>query len=593
MRKINGKIFFIGAVLAAVCLSACTHDEEENDTTASEAAAVTSAAGSGTGGENAETADADIGEKDGLAFLREYFKERDGFSGRYIEDQYSYELTLDIGKCSGPDEVFSGLDGEYLSYIRCLRIVGLQNEDISFINSLNNADIIIDGYSGNADFSVYGDDWMITFDDYRGGDLSTVKTKGIQFDNYISEYPLKGLTETEIENFYFNDYSPNADFGFLKDCPNIKFVWLSGGVLDAEAFADVLKNSGMEKLTAQVTNYSETDCDILMKAAPDKEIRYAMYTEPTDRKKLREKGLAFYTNVEVIPNYPEEKWESKTGEASLEYGSLDGDYMTSIWFHRSSLLCRFTNFTDEAKTAERVYIFRDDGLARSISAPVAFRDGSTEYPINFTVNAGESADLDISSEIFDFAACEPGMYKIYFDFGDRTPEQRFFIGTDYESDDYWDFGELSEGSNTYGLKPSFMNVEQREVFSKAYAVTRKWFWCSRDLSAEDAAKLTVDEFLAPIREAFTEDCTMKKTVGFYINEETGELQAAQGDGGTNPEYMDGLFFPVYSDENELIFKVTAIHAHDGDPYRVWAENVNFHMVKTEDGWRFDKFDLWY
>ncbi|MDE6600192.1 MAG: hypothetical protein K2K34_08965 [Oscillospiraceae bacterium] len=577
MSKITSKKFFMSTALAAmVCLSACTHDEIENDETVSETAGITSAAVSAIDGESAETAVNNYSDEDILRLLREYFKDRDGFSGRYIEDEYSYELTVDISKCSDPDEIFSGLDSEFLTYIRYLRIAGLQNEDISFVNKLTNATVIIDDYSGNADFSVYEDDWRIIFDNYKGGSLSTVKTKSIQLDSYSGEYPLNGLAETEIENFFCNYYSPNVDFSVLKDCPNIKFVWLRGGILDAEVFADVLKNSGIEQLTAEVTNYYEAEGDTLMKAAPTKKISYGMYTEATDREKLHDGGLALCTNVEVIPNFPEEN-------------------MTDVWTHRSSLVCRLFNYTDEAKTAERVFIYKDNsvGVARSFSDPMTFTNGETEYPINFTVNAGESANLDINGEIFDFAACEPGTYKVIFDFGNRTLEQIFFIGLDYAGDNYWDFWETSEGSNTYELKPSFMNAEQQEVFSKAYSVTRDWFWCSCYLPEEEAAKLTADEFLAPIREVFTEDYTMQKTLGFYINEETGELQAASRDGGTNPEYQDGLFFPVYSDENELIFKVIEIHAHDGDPFRVWPEEENFHMVNTENGWRFDKFDLWY
>lgn len=574
---LNKKIFMSTALAAMMCLSACTHDETENDGTVSETAGITSAAVSAIDGESAETAVNNYSDEDILRLLREYFKDRDGFSGRHIEDEYSYELTVDMGKCSDPDEIFSCLDSEFLTYIRYLRIVGLQNEDISFVNRLTNATVIIEDYSGNADFSVYEDDWRIIFDSYKGGSLSTVKTKGIQLDSYSGEYPLNGLAETEIENFYCNYYSPSVDFSVLKDCPNIKFVCLRGGILDAETFADVLKNSGIEQLTAEVTNYYEAAGDTLTKAAPTKKISYGMYTEATDREKLHDGGLALCTNVEVIPNFPEEN-------------------MTDVWTHRSSLVCRFFNYTDEAKTAERVFIYKDNsiGVARSFSDPMTFMNGETEYPINFTVNAGESANLDINEEIFDFAACEPGTYKIFFDFGDgKILEQIFFIGLDYASDDYWDFRETAEGSNTYELKPSFMNAEQREVFSKAYSVTRDRFWCSRYLSEEEASKLTADEFLAPIREVFTEDYTMQKTLGFYINEETGELQAASGDGGTNPEYQDGLFFPVYSDENELIFKVIEIHAHDGDLYRVWPEEENFHMVNTENGWRFDKFDLWY
>ncbi|MCM1023210.1 MAG: hypothetical protein NC395_04040 [Prevotella sp.] len=579
MSGINCKKIALGTVIAAaVSFSSCTHDGTENGSTETSLSAATSAAVSVTAAdtEAAETEYDPSGETE-LVFLREYFKDKDGFSGRYIENEYGYELTLDMSQCKNPEEVFSGIDRQYLDRISSLIILNLNDEDIGFVNNLNVSGygVSVKDYGGSADFGCTEGWNMIIFDGYRGGDLSTVKSACIRFKNYSGEYPLNGLRETGIENYYFNFYGDNVDFGFLKDCPNVKLAWLSGGVLDTGVWTDVLENSGIERLIAEVTNYSEDAGDALMKAAPTKSISYGMYTEPTDREKQHSDGLFFYTNVEVTPNYP------------------DSDISEDIWSHHGSLVCRFSNFTDEAKTAERIYIIRDDGYARSVDTPIAFRDGSAEYSADFTVNAGESADFDITDEIFDFAACEQGTYKVIFDFGDKTLEQRFFIGLDYADEDYWDFSETSEGSGVYDLKPSFMNAEQREVFSKAYAVTRKRFWCSAYLSEEEAAGLTADEFLAPIREAFTEDCTMRKTLGVYINEETGELQAASWDGGTNPEYMDGLFFPVYSDENELIFKVAEIHAHDGDPFRVWVEEENFHMVNTENGWRFDKFDLWY
>ncbi len=53
------------------------------------------------------------------------------------------------------------------------------------------------------------------------------------------------------------------------------------------------------------------------------------------------------------------------------------------------------------------------------------------------------------------------------------------------------------------------------------------------------------------------------------------------------------FLPVFSDGNEVRFENIVTHVHKDDPCRVWFETLDYRMIKTEDGWEFDSFQLWY
>lgn len=388
------------------------------------------------------------------------------------------------------------------------------------------------------------------------------------------------MDECGVTSVWFEDYDEDVDFGFLAECPNIKSVLLDGKSVKAEVLAELLETTGIDLMNVTVKEFSEADSDMLMKAAGSKSAVYSLDDSEWSYENLPTEGLVFYTSFDVISGYPEEKWECQTGGAVSRYSG--GRF--GLWEHHSSLVCRFSNFTDKPQTAGYVSIFKNDGVQLM---PMKFLDGSTEKKIDFAVQANGNADFDINEEIFDFGSCEAGIYKVVFDFDGGKYEQMFFVETAYDEADY------ENGYKNYNkITLDFLTDEQNEVFRKAYEVTEKYFGCSAHLTQEYIDRHTTEDFLAPICEAYTYDYAYSQSLGRYINE-NGELAPIDGDRGGDITLRDAFFIPVYLGEDEVIFKVTGIHGHEDDQYHVWFEESNFHMVKTDEGWRFDKFSLWY
>ena len=57
-------------------------------------------------------------------------------------------------------------------------------------------------------------------------------------------------------------------------------------------------------------------------------------------------------------------------------------------------------------------------------------------------------------------------------------------------------------------------------------------------------------------------------------------------------YDGHCFLPVSSDDAQVTFKAVVTYCHGDNPYEVWFEEIDYHMVNTENGWRVDKFSLW-
>lgn len=593
------KRFLFGAILtAAVCLTACSKDSNEitetSVTTASEnitAAEETTVTETKTEMQETEEVTETTAEDKNVS-TEEYFSSRGfAFSERYPDSPRSYEITLDMKDYKDVPNPFEGMDENYLKQIRYYTLLNVDGCDLDFISQFNNiSNIIIKDYSGSADLSEIEILCSIDFDNYMGGDLSTVKCSersyNIHFENYSGEYPLNGLPKNDVRYFHFENFAdgvdfsfiseyPNVtnirldgsntkeiDFDFIKDCKSLKSVSISGKSIDAEVWAEILKNSSITSLGVTVEDYSSAEIDMLMKAAGSKSVRYQLDYSDWDYNYLPTDGLAFYTSFDIIPGYPGDKWECETKEASPYYSGR-------LWGHCNSLVCRFSNFDENDKTAKSVSIFNDN------LTPMTFADGSTEHEINFTVHANETSDFDINEEIFDFGGCEAGIYKVVFDFEGEKYEQMFFIEPHY---------------STTGL--DFLNDEQNEIFQKAHEITDRYFGCSTYLPQEYADEHTTEEFLSNLYGGYTREYAYSKSLGTYIDKD-GNLKAAYGDRGGDISVQGEFFTPIFSDENEVIFKITVINGHEDDPYHVWFTEKNFHMVKTDEGWRFDKFDLWY
>lgn len=589
------KIFFGAILTAAVCLTACSKGgadvAEASITTASEsvsAAEKTTVTEAETEKETEEITETTAEDKKVSA--EEYFSSRGfAFSERY---RNSPELTLDMKAYKDVPNPFEGMDENYLKQIEYFTLLNIDGCELDFISQFHIYEITIKDYSGSADFS--GITCHITFDNYIGGDLSTVICSeyppySIKYENYSGEYPLNGLPKNDVRYFDFKNFADGVDFSFISEYPNVTNIWLDGSntkdidfnfikdckslkrvslkgkSIDAEALAEILKNSSVRSLGVTVEDfedYSSAEVNMLMKAAGSKSVGYQLDHSDWDYNNLPAEGLAFYTSFDIIPGYPEDKWECETKEASPYYSDR-------LWGHCGSLVCRFSNFDEKDRTASSVSIFND------ALTPMTFADGGTEHEIDFTVHANETSDFDINEEIFDFGGCEAGIYKVVFDFDGEKYEQMFFIEPHY---------------STTGF--DFLTDEQNEIFQKAYEITDRYFGCSTYLPQEYADNHTTEEFLSNLYGGYTREYAYSKSSGTYIDKD-GNLKAAFGDRGGDISVQGEFFTPIFSDENEVIFKITVINGHEDDPYHVWFTEENFHMVKTDEGWRFDEFNLWY
>lgn len=552
------KKFLFGAILsAAVCMSACKKETELiDDFTATDARtevnyvteqSVTKAGRTdGTpeiviNPEGVNGYETDAEEKKVIS-LRQYYEER-GFKDFYApyRGYESYGLTLDLNDFKDGDDPFEGIDREHIETIDYLTLENIDGRDLNFLLRFeeNYVDITVADYSGSADFGFYPQiNANITFDNYMGGDLSTVKCSeqsyNVWFENYSGEYPLNGLPKDNVHNFAFENFADGVDFSFIAeypnvtnirlegrgtknlaldfigDCKSLKNISVKGNSINAEAWAEVLKNTDLRGLYVEVEEYSSDEADILMKAAPTRSISYNLDDTPwLGYDGVPTEGVVFCANLYVHPDSEEKQWECKTAPA----------YPCSpkIWLYHGSLVSTFTNFTERSQKINSVKILKNDG---GVLTEMPFADGSTLHEIDFTAAPESNSDFDITEEIFPFSKCETGIYKAVFDWDGTQLEQQFVINNETED---------------------FFNEEQLEAYNEAYTEA-------------------VNNF---------------------------------GDRGSDISVQGNFFMPIYSDENEVLFKNFVIHGHEDYPYYIWFEEINYHMVKTDEGWRFDKFSLWY
>ena len=537
----NIKKILLGAIFSlAICLAACSNGgAETSETSAAAASESVSTAEKVTVTETeAQKTEAvtETASEDKKVSTEEYFSSRGfKFSERYKDSPRTYEITLDMNDYKDVSNPFEGMDEYYLKQIEYFTLLNVDGCSLDFISQFKIYDITIKDYSGSADISKIP--CSIDFDNYIGGDLSTVKCSefsyNICFENYSGEYPLNSLPKNDVRYFHFENFAdgidfsfiseyPNVvnirldgnntkdiDFDFIKDCKSLKGVSIIGKSIDAEAWAEILKNSSITSLYVEVEDYSSDEADMLMKAAPSRSISYNLDDTPwLGYAGVPTEGVVFCANLYVNPDAEEKQWECITAPA----------YPCSpkIWLYHGSLVCTFTNFTEEKQAVSSVKIFKDD---KGILTEMPFADGSTSLEIDFTAEPNANSDFDITEEMFPFSKCETGIYKVVFDLNGEQLEQQFVIDNEAEN---------------------FLTEEQQEVYKEALSEAQTDLW----------------------------------------------------NRGSDISVQHNFFMPIYSDENEVLFKNFVIHGHEDYPYYIWFEEINYHMVNTDEGWRFDKFQLW-
>lgn len=541
------KKFLLSTVLAgAVCLSACKNETELIDDFTATApppqAAQNNAADTANGAAKDRDSLPDIvinpGGVNGYAEdIPDSYDEEQEAEEYFTSLGFEYngnnggDLTVDMSIFPGSDDPLSDIDEKHLGYVSTVRLANGRDRSFDFLSKLKN--------------------------------LKTV--------NFLDD-----IGDTELS--------------FIADCESINLLWLQQKSGSIEKLAETVKNSGVKRLIIETNEYSPEAANIIMKAVPTCEVNYRYDPTPDFDWYEATKSVALYTNLQVCSSAEDpQKWEQQDVDRTADLAS---------WRYNGSLVSTFTNFAEEDKNVTSVRIFREDN--DSITE-MPFADGSAMKNIELAVKAGEKADFDISEDMFPFTACESGVYKIEFECGGEKLVQSFVInnsGINYEPvqsyTDVWKdrtlYGSRQADDGTYSITvPGFLDGEQREAFKSAFVITSLCFGSSGMLPDNYFENHTEEEFYSVYCKGCTRDFVRSKLEYYGFLDENGKLRTHSWDGGSDPTYAGEAFVPIYSDENEMLFKAVIIHCHDGSPYKIEFEERNFHMINTEDGWKFDNF----
>lgn len=310
-----------------------------------------------------------------------------------------------------------------------------------------------------------------------------------------------------------------------------------------------------------------------------------------------EQGLVFFVQP-IIEQYDEyDDWslaEWQPRDTDVLYGECHYD---REWDYRKELIFAFSNYNEYPVTIESIKILN----CGQDYKPVSFTNGSDTLNINFTVQPGHKTDYILRAEDFDYSACESGIYRAIVKEENDQYDMEFFIDNSeiYEETfpllmmpDWVEDPETWIGRENVGIAPTFLTEEQQEIFAKACARMYEFFWYDAYLSEEYVSTHTVDDFVGLFTDVFTEEYARRLIKERYLDE-NGNLQAYYGGGrGSDITYEGHCFLPVSADEDQITFKAVVIHAHSDVPYKVWFEELEYHMVNTEDGWRVFDFKTW-
>lgn len=570
---------FAAIILSALCLAACGNSTAGSDETAAVTAETTAETSETSETTSAETAEPGTEPSS------------DGY--RYEK----YDLYIDMSKVKDAGALYDRLISED-NYISDLILSNVDDADLSFIRDRDIYRIEIEKYNGRTDLGVlaggsireltFGEVtdstgldaiakadgiYTLIFDTYSGnidfGFASECKDmQGINFGNVTDVSGLETLAKVPNLNFIvFENYSKDIDLNFLSECPNITGARLEGADIKADMFADAVKNSSLKTLYIKAENFDLADGEEMMLALPDVNVTYCMDDSPWYKAGPWEEGyvpdsdVMVYTNPCVKRGASEEKWECRT--SGIEFVSPDEEFK-----HESTLLCVFSNYSDEAKTVESAKLYR----IYNGEEPVDFSGGET-LEIGLELAPQTKTDLDITEDMLPYSALESGDYRIVFNVGGEQVEHRFCVMSDEDK------------------SPNFLTDEQTEIYKTAESLTKTYFGCSHYLSEEDIQNTTAEEFIAMVCEGFTYDEAVSLSSSYM--DENGELKAISADRGGDISVFDHFYKCIYSGDDTVMFQSIVVHTTEDNPYFLWFEAIDYKMVNTDNGWRFERFPFWY
>ncbi len=244
----------------------------------------------------------------------------------------------------------------------------------------------------------------------------------------------------------------------------------------------------------------------------------------------------------------------------------------------------FANYTDKEITASDLILYRQTAegweelefgeIPMRIEVQPGGTSGLYEIKPNFTVP-------------IDFSGLLAGVYKAAVTLNGEPYELRFLVSN---------FAFEGEKGNPYqsgcAMHMDFMDPEQKTAFENAFAQVYS-LEADLEIPEEYVGKYTADELIAERYTALSHDLAYKllyqsgavETDGIIINT-VSDIESSKFFGGE-------ALFPVTMKEDECLFRLVTVHADADVSDQVRFDDRSLHMIKTDEGWKFDDFDLWY
>ncbi len=394
------------------------------------------------------------------------------------------------------------------------------------------------------------------------GEMYEPDTESLVIDmSSVKEHELDSLSEftkvTELSVYNAEDH----DLDFIKKFDGLEYLYVTGCQGTDNVVSAIADNSSLFSLAVEDTEFSDYNSYNLFKSANCNSV---VYMQPSANPEAEE-NVKFYFSVSPAVYTDSGEIElvftnetDKTGYVEIQ--------SISVWFGDDLE----TIYTPDG-TQEKIEV----PWGASVGAALSFSEIGLEHPITgryrISCTFSREGEGNAFEQVRDFYVTTPFISDI--------PQE---IYCDYRPD-----------ANYYFYKtPDFLSDEQLEVFKKAYILENAFYGTDSELSQQYADTHSTEEFIAQFTDVFTEEYAYNKALGTYLDE-NGRLKPTSASSGVDISLWGMEFIPIQSNSSEVIFKAQTVHSYEDEPRYIWYNERKFHMINTEDGWKFDCFGLWY
>lgn len=538
---------FSAIALSMLCLTACSANNDIQQTSVSETTMTVTTSAETTANvvteavTTTEITTEETSEETTVTSSEKLTPEEYFSTHGYTYESYK-ELYIDMTNFSDGEVPLSELDNEYLDNIRYLTIQNASNADLSFLSNCPRVrTVTIENYSGNSDLSV----------------LNAVLADKIIFRN-SNEADITSLTKCQnIEEVTFDGYNGKMDLNFITECDSVVGLTFDN-VIDSTGL-DVI--SECENITSlYIDSYNEnTNLDFLSKCQNLNYLR--LFNHKIDADKLSE--ILKQTDLTRIyiatDNYDPadgEKLIKALPECEICYCLDDSPWMEGYPEEG------FNFYVPPSIVANSL---EDDWVCRDREVGFDYPNSEWSYFKGLICVFSNCTDKVQTAETAQLFRIYDGEIPILFKNGVDTLEVNFEVQPQHKTD--------------------FLITHDMLDYSVLEAGIYKIVFTSGEEKLEQ--QFSVYENSSPVF------LTEEQLEIFNDEHESTYRQMVYNDRGFDISHFDDSFLPVYSSDDEVVFQNIVTHAHEDNPYFVWFETLNYRMVKTDDGWRFDNFQIWY